>query len=222
MQPPLFELYARRDSVLHRRDARLKLVVAVALVIGLVAIPPGWTIDADGVAVKPAWVGVAALALLTVVLYGLSRLPWGFLVRRVLGLAPFAALLTTPVPLARGWHAGWEPAALLLCRALTAFALMTVLVCTTPVPALLTAMRRLRVPALPVSVAAFMYRYLFVLAGELERMRRAKLARSFRADRRGDWKLLPRFIAVLFVRAFERADRVHSAMCARGWDGRPR
>jgi cobalt/nickel transport system permease protein len=222
MQPPLFELYARRDSFAHRRDARLKLMLALAAVVAPVSVPPAWSVDVAGFAFKPAWATVAAIALSTVVIYVASGLPIGYLLRRVAGFSVFALLLTLPVPLARGWEAGLEPAALLLARSLTAFAVMTTLVCTTPAPALLAAMQRLRVPSLLVSIASFMYRYLFVLAGELEKMKRAKLARTFRADRRGDWKLLPRFIAVLFARAFERAERVYAAMCARGWGGRAR
>jgi cobalt/nickel transport system permease protein len=62
-----------------------------------------------------------------------------------------------------------------------------------------------------------MYRYLFVLSDELVRMRRAKLARSLRWNLWSEFRLLGNFWGVLFVRAFERAERIHAAMCARGW-----
>ena len=33
------------------------------------------------------------------------------------------------------------------------------------------------------------------------------------------WSLLGGLIGMLFLRTFERAERVHDAMIARGWDG---
>ena len=47
----------------------------------------------------------------------------------------------------------------------------------------------------------------------------ARRARTFRRSGRLDWGLLTGLIGILFLRAFERGERVHSAMLARGWDG---
>ena len=59
--------------------------------------------------------------------------------------------------------------------------------------------------------------YLFVLADESERMRRARASRTFTRGRRARWQGLVTLVAVLFVRASERAERIYAAMCARGW-----
>jgi cobalt/nickel transport system permease protein len=80
-------------------------------------------------------------------------------------------------------------------------------------------MRRLGMPLVLVSTLQFMYRYLHVLADELDRMVQARRSRTFRRSGRLDWGLLTSLIGVLFVRAFERGERVHDAMIARGWDG---
>ena len=74
-------------------------------------------------------------------------------------------------------------------------------------------------PAVLVATLQFMYRYLHVLADELDRMVQARRARTFRRSGRLDWGLLTGLIGVLFLRAFERGERVHAAMLARGWDG---
>jgi cobalt/nickel transport system permease protein len=54
---------------------------------------------------------------------------------------------------------------------------------------------------------------------ELERMRRAKLSRTFYPSTWWEIRSIARFVGILFVRAFERSERVHAAMMARGWRG---
>ena len=99
---------------------------------------------------------------------------------------------------------------------------------TTTFPNLVEAMRRLRVPRLMTEVIGFMYRYLAVLTNEASRMRRARSARSARFDGREGgsvrWraKVVGGMVGALFVRAFERSERVYAAMQSRGFDGETR
>jgi cobalt/nickel transport system permease protein len=88
---------------------------------------------------------------------------------------------------------------------------------TTPFDELLRVLRRARVPALLITTLALMYRYLFVLIDETERMGRARASRTFTRQRRQAWKTLATVIGQLFVRSTERAERIYAAMCARGW-----
>src|SRR5581483_4777434 len=60
-------------------------------------------------------------------------------------------------------------------------------------------------------------RYLFVLLDESERMRRARLSRTFTRNRKFQWRAMSTVVGQLFVRASERAERIYDAMCARGW-----
>ncbi len=64
---------------------------------------------------------------------------------------------------------------------------------------------------------ALMYRYLFVLMDEAERMQRARASRTFTKPGLRSWKTLGTVVGQLFVRSSERAERIYSAMCARGW-----
>jgi cobalt/nickel transport system permease protein len=62
-----------------------------------------------------------------------------------------------------------------------------------------------------------MYRYVFVLIDETQRMRRARASRTFTSGRWHIWRSGTTIIGHLFVRATERAERIYAAMCARGW-----
>ncbi len=74
-------------------------------------------------------------------------------------------------------------------------------------------------PAVLVATLQFMDRYRYVLLDELDRMTTARRARTFNRRDSLAWGLLTGLIGLLFLRTFERAERVHGAMVARGWDG---
>ena len=84
-------------------------------------------------------------------------------------------------------------------------------------PDLLHALERLRAPRLLVLIAAFMYRYLFVIMDETRRMRAALAARGYRPRHALQAAALGRVATALFLRTYERGERVHLAMLARGW-----
>jgi cobalt/nickel transport system permease protein len=81
-------------------------------------------------------------------------------------------------------------------------------------------MQRLRVPDAIVTIVSFMVRYLSVVAGELGRMRIALASRGFRAHSIRSWPTIAASAGALFVRSFERGERVHLAMVSRGYAGR--
>ncbi len=96
---------------------------------------------------------------------------------------------------------------------------------TTPFPDLVEALRRLRVPRLLVAIIGFMYRYLAVLTAEAGRLNRARLSRSAVVEGRGGgsvrWRagVVGGMVGSLFLRSYERSERVYAAMQARGFDG---
>jgi len=104
-------------------------------------------------------------------------------------------------------------------KALIGASASIVLSATTPVPDLLRGLARLRIPPLIVSIVAFMFRYLDLVVDQLRRMRTAMVARCH--DPRWLWQARPIASAagVLFVRSYERGERVHQAMLARGFSG---
>jgi cobalt/nickel transport system permease protein len=93
-----------------------------------------------------------------------------------------------------------------------------VCIASTPLPQLAQAARSLYIPAFFVEVTQLIYRYLFVLSGEIQVMRIAFTGRGGRSGRRA-FQSASGMIAVLFGRAFEKASMVHNAMLSRGFSG---
>lgn len=100
-----------------------------------------------------------------------------------------------------------------------------VLAFTTPFHELVDALRQLRLSRIMIAIIGFMYRYLGVLAGEASRMTRARAARSANpAGRRGPsiaWRarVTGAMVGTLFLRSYERSERIYAAMQARGFEG---
>ena len=91
---------------------------------------------------------------------------------------------------------------------------------TTSFPDVLHALERLKAPRLLVLIAAFMYRYLFTIVDEVQRMRAALAARGYRPRHALQVAALGRVATALFLRTYERGERVHLAMLARGFNER--
>ena len=206
----MLERLAEASGPLHRIDARVKIVATIAFVVGVVATPAG------------AWWALAIEAVILAELVILSRVPVRYVLTRWLGFLLLVAFLAAMVAQAHpdrarlGWWAVWGA---VLAKNSLAFVAVLTLSATTPMRRLLSGLGRLGVPAVLVSTLHFMIRYLHVLADELARMVLARRSRTFRRSGRLDWGLLTGLIGMLLIRSFERGERVHAAMLARGWDG---
>jgi cobalt/nickel transport system permease protein len=210
-------LHYHAHSAVHRLPAHCKLVALLAFVLCVVATPAG---------AYPAFAAYAA-ALAAVVVA--SRVPPTFLLTRMLVETPFVvfALLLPFVatgPQTELWGLtvsarGLDAAVALLCKGTLGVAASLLLAGTTEPRALLAGLERLRLPRQLVEIAAFMVRYLDVATAELGRMRTARQARGFRARGPRAWTALARTGGALFIRSYERGERVHLAMLARGYAG---
>jgi cobalt/nickel transport system permease protein len=210
MRIDLIEGQSARDAPLQRLDPRWKLIATLLYVLAVVATPIGW------------WRLLAAEGLLLAFLIGVSGVSPRQLAMRWLGFLVLFGFLTLMVAPARPERREYGLAVVvcaILVKDALAFLATILMVQVTPFRHVLSAMRRLGVPVTLVATIQFMYRYIFVLAEEMERMVRARRSRSFRQSGRLDWGLLTSLIGVLFLRTFERGERVQAAMLARGWDG---
>jgi len=77
-------------------------------------------------------------------------------------------------------------------------------------------------PRVMVMILSFMYRYIFVLVDEAMRMRQARDSRNFGGSRLWQMRTIGNMIGTLFIRSYERGERVYAAMLARGFDGQSR
>jgi cobalt/nickel transport system permease protein len=114
----------------------------------------------------------------------------------------------------------------ILIRSWLSVQMAILLVTVTRFPDLVHAFEHLRVPSILTTIVAFLYRYLFVLVDEVMRLMRARQARSAAtAQRRAGGGVLWRgrvagnMAGQLFLRSYERSDRIYNAMLARGYDG---
>ncbi len=202
MQHDFLDHFSRLDSPLHRLPAAVKLATAVGMVVALLLVPTG------------AWVLLGVAAALLLGLAGLSGIPWRFLLRRLAMLELFVvggALMTLLQP------GGWRLCLFLVAKCTLCLLIMVLLSNTTPFAEILRVLKAARMPALLVTTLSLMYRYLFVLVDEAQRMKRARLSRSFTPQKTGLWWAGATVLSQLFIRSSERAERIYGAMCARGW-----
>jgi cobalt/nickel transport system permease protein len=202
MHHDFLDRFSRLDSPVHRVSPAWKLALALATVLATVVVP-----------VVHARFFVA-LALLLALVAGVSGVPARFILGRLVLLEPFVAGIAV---LSLFQPGGGGVALSILVKSTLCLATMILLTNTTPFAGILGVLRRMGIPGLLITVLALMYRYLFVLIDEAERMQRARRSRTFTARRDRVWKGWSTVIGQLFVRSTERAERIYAAMSARGW-----
>jgi cobalt/nickel transport system permease protein len=194
--------YIDSQSFLNGLPASLKFAFVITTIIVAVALP------------RSCWQGYAIIATLLIGLLVSSRLPIGVITTRLLLFEPFvlvAAMLSIMQPNGRIVFLS-----LVFKGTISLFA-MVLLVASTRFLDLLTLLKRLRLPGILVTNISLMYRYLFLLLFETERISRARSSRTFRRERWRIWRSNATVIGHLFVRTSKRAERIYAAMCARGW-----
>ncbi|MGB5952691.1 MAG: cobalt ECF transporter T component CbiQ [Ornithinimicrobium sp.] len=202
---------------MHALPAHLKVLALLGFVIVVVA-----TAGEHYVAFA-AYAGLLAIAART------ARVPWSYLLPRMVVEVPFVVFavllpfiatgprmdigpLTVSEP---GLFAAWT---LLAKATLSVFAAL-LLAATTGPQDLIAGLHRLRLPGAMVLILSFMVRYVEVIAGEMQRMHTARISRGFTERSVRAWPVIARSAGALFIRSYERGERVHLAMLARGYDG---
>jgi cobalt/nickel transport system permease protein len=198
--------------------AHVKVLSLLAFVLLVVATPREayWAFGLHAAAL-----GVAVIA---------SRVPVGYLARRMAVEVPFVVFALLVPFVATGPQVEVGPLSLSEPGLLAAWGLLAkgtlgvvaslLLGATTEPRDLLAGLERLRLPHQLVQIMGFMLRYLEVVTGELSRMRVARESRGFRARSVRAWPALASTAGALFIRSYERGERIHLAMLSRGYSGR--
>ena len=210
---------AAGNSPLHRLDPRAKLITTLVFIVAVVSFD------------KYALSALVPFVIYPVVQISTSGLPAGYLLRKVLLVSPFAVLIGIFNPLMDreillhmgtiGISGGWVSFLSILLRFILTVTAALVLIALTGFNAVCTALARLGVPSPFVVQLMFLYRYLFVLTDEGTRTIRAWSLRSFNS-RSMDIRIFGSLVGHLLMRTLDRAQRIHLAMCCRGFDGRIR
>jgi cobalt/nickel transport system permease protein len=224
-----FDRYHEKASFLHRLDPRVKALVTVIYIVSNALLPDGaW------LAFICAWIFLIAANLL-------SQLGIGYTFKRSIIALPFALVAVTVLfsipgkPLSSfsflAWNFTITDMGLLrfvsiLIRSWLSVQMAILLVAVTRFPDLIHALEHLKVPAILTTIIAFLYRYLFVLTDEVFRLIRARESRSAastgkRAGGGVFWraKVAGNMAGQLFLRSYERSDRIYNAMLSRGYSG---
>jgi cobalt/nickel transport system permease protein len=210
-------LYVPGDTPLHRLPPQCKVAAAVLFVFAVVATPR-----------EQLWAyGVYAGAVAGLV--ALARLPAASVLRRLLIELPFVAFALLLPFVARGPRVDVGPLTLasdglwgawnILAKGTLGVATMVVLTAVTPLPDLIRGLDRLKVPRAFTAILSFMVRYGDVVTEEMHRMDVARRSRGY--DPKWFWQArgVAHAAGALFIRSYERGERVYRSMLARGWTG---
>ena len=205
MHHVILERWSRRESAVHARDARVK-IVALGVFLVLVATTR-----------NQSWRAYGGYGLLILGIILVSRLPLMAVLARAGIVLPFSVVFAVV-----SWLGGDPQRALaLVVRGFLSASAVLVLVSTTRLPDLLSGLAWFRVPQLLILIAQFLYRYLFVLSEQAQHMRLAAACRGGQdgGSRRRGFRAAAGALGVLFARSYQRAEGIHQAMLARGFRG---
>lgn len=229
MQVHIFDQYHFRQSRIHNLDPRVKVLVMITFILSNAILPDG------------SWPAFALAWLVLLFANDQSNLGLGFTFKRSFIALPFALVAVSAIfspvgkPLAE-WNLGLITLIptdfglirflSILIRSWLSVQMTILLVATTQFPDLIHSFEHLRVPRVLTTIIAFLYRYLFVLTNEVFRLLRARDARSagLPGVKQGGsilWrtKIIGSMTGQLFLRSYERSDRIYSAMVSRGYTG---
>ncbi len=229
MKHAFLDQYRHGHSIVHRLDARAKLIATVAFIVAVTVTPPA------------AWPVFAALLALVLAAIVTAEVPVGLALRRSMIALPFAIIVAVSIPFTKagqpvltvrpfGWTLTVTDQGLLtfwgvVVRSWLSVLAAGVMTATTHFTELLRAMESLGLPKVLVSIISFMYRYIFVLVDEAMRLGVARDSRSADPDGTGGgsivWRarVLGGMIGTLFLRSYERSERIYAAMLSRGFAG---
>jgi len=207
---------AYRQSPIHRLDPRVKVVVSLAFIVTVASY--------DRYAVS----SMLPMLLFPWVMISVGSLPFGYLARKVLLVAPFAVFIGIFNPLLDQTpqltlgplevSGGWLSFSSIMLRFVLTVSTALILIATTSFPGVCRALERLGAPRVFAVQLLFLYRYLFVLIEEGARMVRARKLRSQPGRGEGFRSFVP-LLGQLLLRTLARAQRIHQAMLCRAFDG---
>lgn len=210
-------LYRHGASVIHRSAPQIKIVAALGALLAIVMTP------------REAFWAFALYGIGVIAMGAIAGITPGFAARRMtveipfllvaallplLGSGPEVTVIGLPLSVAGLWDA-WN----IVAKATLGLGIAVVLGATTNVTEFLSGLDGLRVPSVVTAIAGFMVRYIDVILDDWSRMRVAMVSRG--GDSRWFTQIGPyaRSVGAIFVRTFERGERVYLSMASRGYTG---
>jgi cobalt/nickel transport system permease protein len=225
----LLDRYIDHQSPIHALDPRVKVLLTLGYILAVALLPPGsWLVL--GIFAALLWWSVrrAHIRLRTIVTRSFVALPFALVAVSVVFSQPGAPLFRLPLGFTTltATDAGLVLFLSIVLKSWLSVQAALLLTTTTHFTDVLYAMRGLRLPAVLVAVLSFSYRYLFIMIDEAQRLLRARECRC--AEQPGQrsggsiaWRarVVGSMVGTLFLRSYERSERIYVAMLARGYDG---
>ena len=215
------DIDSKRTSWWHTLTPRTRILCTILIVFAIALTPNGrWL----------TW-AIYAAAVLSLIL--ISRVTISILIKRIAVEFVFISLILLGTLFREGGETIWSwgilkitTAGLIILgsvslKALLSLMMLNFLTLTTSIPALLNGLVALRTPPILVAILASMYRYINVLMGEFNAMRRAAASRNLTGSNTWQRQIIGNMMGSLFIRTYERGDRVYQAMLSRGYQGIP-
>lgn len=207
MKHSFIDKYSNLNSLVHKLDPRTKIISFFAFIIFVIT-----TSHADFI----QFTSYATVILLVILL---SKVPLIYIIKRVYVIIPFVVFVAIFVPFMNETQDGFRIFWNVLIKSFLAILATIMLSSTTKFPELLHGFELLKLPKILILILSFMYRYIFVLTDEAGRMERARSSRYFGGEYLRQARIIGNIIGLLFIRAYERGERVYQSMVARGFDG---
>lgn len=227
MRHSFLDKYSNLNSFIHELDPRVKIITTLFFLIVVMTTPPVFL-----------WAFLIYFLIELIILI-ISKIPILFILKRFLIVIPFILFIVIFAPfISKNEYTGSYNLGILrnlgggfyninsvlvimnvVLKSFLSIIALILLSSTTPFSQLLLGFRKLKVPSILTDIASFMYRYIFVIVDEVQRMVRARNARNYRSKWIWQSKVVGSIIANLFLRSYERGERVYFAMLSRGYNG---
>lgn len=211
-------LHFHGHSPVHRFPAHLKILLLLGFVLTAVATPARF---------YPAYAVYLAIVVSVILIAGV---PLFYIGKRMVIEVPFVVFAILLPFIATGpktevlgisvSEPGLVAAGTLLAKGTLGVMAALTLAATTEPNQVLAGLQKLRMPDLIVQIMSFMIRYLDVVTADLGRMLVSMRSRGCDPKSPKHWPALAKSLGALFIRSYERGERVHLAMLSRGYDGR--
>ncbi len=206
MRHSFLDKYSNLITPVHNLSTDIKIIISLSFIFLLSTLPINLLI----------WIFPIGLTVQFTIIY-ISKIPVLYIIKRALLISP----LVLPVILLNTFFknsGGLEISIIFTLRAFLSIITLLLLLSTTKFYSILKTLGKWKFPNILIIILSFMYRYFFLLQDELERMIRSLKLRSCNIKKTLLFRYYTNIIGILFIKSYDRAERVFQAMELRGYE----
>jgi cobalt/nickel transport system permease protein len=221
MKHEFIDHHRQGNSLIHKADSRLKIIILVIYILVVVLIPKH---------APEYYFFFAAIPVLLSFLSGISIFHFFSKLLKIYPMIFFISFLIPFFPsdgdqeiqfgILKIYQDSLDKFIYINIKSILSIFMSIILTTTTSFDMLLKGMEKLRLPKIFILILSFMYRFIFLLIDEVERMFTAYQSRYIKLNLIPRLRIIAQQLGVLFIRTYERGERVFQAMDARGFSGK--